>query len=377
MRMRLDLSKKRHLRTGLFVAVGLAAFGPSVAGAAAPGLTITAKQDIAAAGQTKSTAFCGTKPITLGIEDGLGTNAWSQESMTAVRSEAAKCKNVKTIVDIGQGNLQTVISQVDGMASQGAKAIVVIPDFGAAEIPAMQKATSEGVKVVAWAAPPGGTPGTDYDTYVDWNQPAAGTAWANWLVKADKGHGNILMLGGPAGNPNSAAIVKAAAAVFAKHPGMKLLLGNKGYAVTNWDPATAQQVMGSLLAKYPKIDGIIADYGTVALAGEQALKAAHRPLVPVASLDTNGMSCLYKADHKSNPNFQIASTSDHNWMGRVAARHAIAAAEGVKDNEPSIFDLSFWENTLTGPAKCEANRSPSFYDSNQLSPALIAKYGKG
>src|SRR5271154_3591255 len=51
--------------------------------AAATSYTITAAQDEQTAGQTSSAAFCGSKPITLGIEDGLGTNAWSQESMTA------------------------------------------------------------------------------------------------------------------------------------------------------------------------------------------------------------------------------------------------------------------------------------------------------
>ena len=51
-------------------------------------------------------------------------------------------------------------------------------------------------------------------------------------------------------------------AVFKKYPGLKLLTGAKDWPVTNWDPATAQKITSALLAKYPKIDGIISNYGT-------------------------------------------------------------------------------------------------------------------
>ena len=43
--------------------------------------------------------------------------------------------------------------------------------------------------------------GKDYVTYVDWSSPIAGTMWANWMVKALNGKGNIIFLGGPAGSP--------------------------------------------------------------------------------------------------------------------------------------------------------------------------------
>ena len=43
--------------------------------------------------------------------------------------------------------------------------------------------------------------GKDYVAYVDWSSPVAGTMWANWMVKVLDGKGNIVFLGGPAGNP--------------------------------------------------------------------------------------------------------------------------------------------------------------------------------
>jgi ribose transport system substrate-binding protein len=349
----------------------VAAVGASAAGSP------TVKQEIAAVGVVPSVKFCGTKPITLGIHDGFGINAWSQASLAAVRSEAAKCPNVKTIVAIGGGDLQKSISDVNSMVAQGANAIVMIPDFGQAQLASIQAATQAGVKVVPWGADPGGKPGTDYVSYVDWSSPIAGTMWANWMVKTLGGKGNVVFLGGPAGNPVTTGQLKSVVAVFAKHPGMKLLTGKTSWPVTNWDPATAQKQMSALLAKYPKIDGIISDYGTDALAATRAMQAANRKLVPIGTLDANGLSCLYKKVHASNAAFQLATISSRNWLGRIAARKAIAAAEGIPNQEPSSYPLPFFENTTGGkPAQCLASASPDFYASNKLSTATVAKYGK-
>jgi ribose transport system substrate-binding protein len=339
--------------------------------------TLTADQEVANAGKTDDKSFCGTKQITLGIHDGFGINAWSQESLAAVRSEAAKCPNVKTVVAIGEGDLQKSISQVNSMVAQGVNALVLIPDFGQAQLASIRAATQAGVKVVPWAADPSGTPGTDYVSYVDWQSSDAGTRWAQWMVKTLNGKGNVAFIGGPAGNPVTAGQLKSVVSVIQANPGMKLLTGDKDWPVTNWDPATAQKVMSSLLAKYPKIDGIISDYGTDALAATRALQAANRPLVPLATLDANGLGCLYGKEKASSPNFQLATISSRNWLGRIAARKAIAAAEGIANNEPSQFQLPIIEDS-TGSDKpvCQSGQPDDFYNSNKLDPAEIAQYGK-
>ena len=201
--------------------------------------------------------------------------------------------------------------------------------------------------------------------------------WANWMVKLLDGKGNIIFLGGPAGNPVTTGQLKSIVKVFAKHPGMKLLTGKTTWPVTNWDPATAQKQMSALLAKYSKIDGIISDYGTDALAATRAFQAANRKLVPIGTLDANGLSCLYKKVHKSNPQFQLATISSRNWLGRVAARKAIAAAEGLPNEEPSRYALPFFENSVSGQDPvCVPSAAPDFYSSNKITKATISKYGK-
>jgi ribose transport system substrate-binding protein len=113
-------------------------------------------QVITASGKNDDKSFCGSKPIVLGIHDGFGINGWSKTSMASVRSEAAKCANVKQLVVIGQGDLQKSISDVNGMVAQGIDALVIIPDFGKSQLPSIKAATTAGVKVVPWAADPGG-----------------------------------------------------------------------------------------------------------------------------------------------------------------------------------------------------------------------------
>ena len=364
-----------RFRRGLLAAAVLIGCGVTAVVASASQSTSwpTPAQEIASSGQV-NVPFCGTKPITLAVLDGVGANPWSLISYAAVKTEAAKCKNVKVISAAGNFDLQRAISDVNSAVAQGANAITIIPDFGSAELPAIQKATKQGVKVVPWAADPGGKAGTDYVDYVDWNPPYAGTTWAQWMVKALHGKGNVVFTGGPAGNPVGAEELQGVVKVFSKYPGMHLLTGKSNWAVTNWDPATAQKVTGALLSRYPKIDGIISNYGADALASVRAFQAANRKLVPIATLTANGLSCAYQKAHVA-----LATVSGRNWLGRIAARKAIAAAEGLQNGEPSKYNLPFYEDTLHGlPYKCNPSKTlaSDFDVSNRLTPAQIAQYGK-
>jgi ribose transport system substrate-binding protein len=345
--------------------------------ASAPASWPTEAEEVEKSGSFDDIDFCGDKPIKLGVLDGIGNNPWSVASIAAVRAEAAKCPNVTQTVAIARGDLQKANGDIASMAAQGADAIVVIPDFGQAQLPALKAATAAGVKVVPWGADASGVDGTDFVSYVDWNSPEAGTLWAEWMVKALNGKGNVVFLGGPAGNPVTAGQLKSIVEVFKKNPGMKLLTGDNEWAVTNWDPATAQKVMSALLAKYPQIDGMINDYGDAAVAATRAFDAANRPLIPIATIDTNGLACIYEKQHASQPDFQVATISSRNWLGRVAARKAIAAAAGLPNEEPSRYSLPLYEDTLAGKdPKCIDGAAADLATSNQLTPEDLAKYGK-
>jgi ribose transport system substrate-binding protein len=233
------------------------------------------------------------------------------------------------------------------------------------------------VKVVPWAADPAGND-KDYVAYLDWDEHYAGAAWAEWVAKALHGEGNVVFLGGPAGNPVSAHELAGVVDTFKKYPKIKLLTGDKEWPVTNWDSAMIQQQMTALLGKYPKIDAVINDSdGFAALGVVRAYQAADKPLVPLGSLEANGLACEYLKLKDKNPNFQIGTISGRNWIGRIAARKAIAAAQGIPNNEPTRFNLGIFEDSLGGRAPiCDAAAGPDTFNSNQLTADELAKYGK-
>jgi ribose transport system substrate-binding protein len=234
--------------------------------------------------------------------------------------------------------------------AQGADAIVIIPDAGGpAELAGIRSATARGVKVVPWGADPGGTPGKDYVTYVDWDPKAAGRTWATWLAKAMGGKGNVAYLGGPAGNAVDKGSLAGAVEAFKAYPRIKLLGASPtSWPVTNWDPAQSQKVMSGLLTRYPRIDGILMGDGQFSAAVVKVLQTAGRPVPPVATLEANQIACTWKQTQGSGDAFQLATISGRNWMGRLAVRKAIAAVNGIPDAEKSIISLPLFEDSAAG-----------------------------
>jgi ribose transport system substrate-binding protein len=370
-------------RTGALLAtVALAALVAAPVAGQSPGIpsTIptTVEEEIASAGRTTDTSFCGDQPILLGVHDGFGVNAWSVASFAAVRSEAAKCPNVEVIAAGANGDLQKAISDVNSWVAQGMNALVIIPDAGApgAQLQSLQDATGQGATVVPWGSDPAGAAGTDYLTYVDWDTVDSGRVWAQWMADTLGGTGKIVYLGGPAGVAVGLQQLQGITEVLADHPDIELLTGTTDYAITNWDPATAQQAMTALLNQFPQIDGVISNYGTDADAAVRAFQAAGRELVPIATLEANALACAFDELKAANPKYELATISSRNWLGRIAARKAIAGAQGIANEEPSLYQLPLFEDTVNGLApRCDESLAPDQYLSNQLTAEDLATYG--
>lgn len=342
------------------------------------GLPASAEESIAAAGRTQDASFCGTEPITLGIYDGGGINAWSQASFAAANSEAAKCPNVTTWVAGAGFDQSKAISDLNAWLAQGVNAITIIPDAGVpgAELQTLQQATANGVAVVPWGADPTGTAGTDYVTYVDWDTVDAGRQWATWIADALGGEGNVVFLGGFPGNAVAMQQLQGINEVFADNPGITLLTGTDTFAPTNWDPAVAQENMTALLGQYDDIDGVITNYGTDAVGVIRAFEEAGRELVPMTSLEANQLACDFEALKADNPRYELATISSRNWLGRVAARKAIAAAQKLTNDEATLYALPITEDTINGLAPiCDPSLAPDQYLSNKLTAEDLTTYG--
>jgi len=329
-----------------------------------------------------SICTANAKPMTVGVVDGGGTNSWSKTVLAEIKSEAAKCKAITSVDYVaGSFDLEKTTSGITSLASKGTNIILVIPDAGPgdAHLPAMRQATQAGSYVVAFASDPNGKAGTDYLDYTDQSPQFVGKSWAQWVVdRLGSAGGNVVFLGGPSGVAVSSQEFEGVKEVVAANPQIKLL--NSEPVVTNWDPAQAQQAMAGLLAQYPKIDAVIADYGASAAGVIRAYQAAGISVPLLTSTDDNSLSCGYDALKKTNPSYELATVSSRTWIGRVALRKAVAAFQGTSDTEPSIYQLALYEDSTgqtsgsIAPDKaCLASAPPDATPSTLLTPAEITQ----
>ena len=326
-----------------------------------------------AEGEGGAPAWCGDEEIKLGIQDGGGLNAWSAASLEQVKLEAAKCPNIADQVIVNAGfDPQKATSGIQSMISQGVNALVIIPDAGVcAELPTMRQATQRGVSVATYAADGCGEVGKDYVSYSDWDTVNNGRVLTEWLVEQMGGKGNLLMLGGPPGNPVDVGHVKGMMEVLADHPDIKVLdnVSEESWPATNWDPAEAQKVMSSLLAKYPQVDGVFDGYGLSVQGEIKAFEDAGRKVPPIATSQLNANSCTWEERKGTDEAFEMATVSNRNWTGRLAVRHAVAAANDIEWDEPQIIKLPLLEDS-TNPdmePKCYKGEGPEYDPSNSMS----------
>jgi ribose transport system substrate-binding protein len=127
--------------------------------------------------------------------------------------------------------------------------------------------------------------------------------------------------------------------------------------------------MSGLLTRYPKIDGILMGDGQSSAAVVKVLKAAGRPIPPVATLEANQVACTWKSMNSGTTGFDLATISGRNWMGRLAVRKAVAAVNGIPNTEKSIISLPLFEDSVAGgnlAPHCDSTRPPDAYMSNDL-----------
>jgi ribose transport system substrate-binding protein len=128
-------------------------------------------------------------------------------------------------------------------------------------------------------------------------------------------------------------------------------------------------VVAGLITKYGDIDGIVADYGGGSVGGIRAFIAANKPLPVWSANDSNEFACLWYEYKDTNPGYQIATESSRNWVVAVALHKGLAAANGIVDTEPSIFNLQIIEDSRKADMapKCDKSLPPDAILSSGLS----------
>jgi ribose transport system substrate-binding protein len=315
--------------------------------------------------------YCGTKPLKVAYSDGWGGNYWRHITRAEFEDEASKCPNIEMVrYTDGEFKAEKQIADIRGLIAQKFDVIVVFADTGVAQLKVMRQAAEAGIAVVPFTTgdAPFGEMGTDYLVRVTETQIGLGKMLAEWMVNTLKGEGNVVVQGGTPGNPMSASQAVGWREVLAEHPGIKVL---EGPVDTNWDPALAQKVTAAAIAKYPRIDGIMAETtGPI-----RAFLAAGKPIPAFAGQDLNELSCLWQDNHEANPTFKLATASAHTWLVRLALRKGVAAANGMDNPEPSLIDLPFSEDSTSSDpklaVKCDRSLPPTAIPSSMLSKAQL------
>jgi len=325
------------------------------------------------------TKFCGKKPIKVALADGFGGNSWRKITRAAFENEAKKCKNItKIIYTDANGDSAKAIADMNSLIAQGVNVIVTFVDAGPAMLPTIKKATKAGIAVVPYVAGPGGVPGVDYVAQVGEDIVTYGTSLANWTMKAMGGKGNLVMLGGGAGNGYSQGVYDGVVAAVAANPGVTLLNAD-GFVATDWEPGKTQQVVAGLITKYGKIDGIVSDYGGGSVGGIRAFLAADKPIPVWSANDANEFACNWYEYNKTQPSFQVATQSSRNWISAAALHRGLAAYNRIVNKEPTTFNLTIIEDSLNPKMlpKCDKTLPPDAILSAGLSAAQLKKlFGK-
>ena len=337
---------------------------------------------MAATSSAKTSAtpsWCGPKKITLGLTDGFGGNSWRLVTTASARAEAAKCPSVTSLTYAdGQGNTQKAISDIQGMVAKGIKALVVFPDAGKAILPALRSSYKAGVVTVPYRVTPGGKAGVDYNVFVDTPFAQAGENWGRWILKVLPKGGNVLMLSGPKGNSQGIDENKGLHKILDPSHKYKFI-GEQPFEVTNWDPALSQKVLSADIAKYPKIDVIVSDFGPSLVGALGEFKKSGRTIPALATSDGNVLGCYWQKNKAANPTFKLYTVSTQNDHARLAIDWAVAIATGGKKPPTTHFPSLVFEDSTTGkpnPVECKSNLPGDIYLSAQLPASAQAKLVK-
>ena len=206
------------------------------------------------------------------------------------------------IIASSNTDVQGQIAQIRNLMNKGVDGILINAASPTALNAVLKEAIDGGIKVVGWdnelALP--GTYSVVYDQE-DW-----ATETAEWLVKSLNGKGNVVIVNGVAGAPVSEVRYAAVKAVFDRNTGIKVL--NSVYG--DWDVAKAQQVMASVVASQPNIDGVWV-CGAMSEGVLRALLASNPSKLPMVVGDVSlGYLRLWKNTKEKYPNYRSFAIAD-------------------------------------------------------------------
>jgi ribose transport system substrate-binding protein len=220
--------------------------------------------------------------------------------------------------------------------------------------------------VVPYRVVVGGEAGKDYTKFIGASEKDDGVSWGEWIKSVLPKGGNVLFISGPAGNSQG----------LDELAGLKSVLGSEykfinsaPFDVTNWDPALTQQVLTAEIAKNPKIDVIVSDFGPSLVGALPVFKKFNRSIPAIATSDGNILGCFWTDNNKDNPDFKLFTVATGNDNVRLAVQWAVAEATGGKLPTAEIFKAPHFEDSVSGkpsPVQCRKDLPGDIYLSAEM-----------
>lgn len=286
------------------------------------------------------------------IKIGLSFSDFATERWTEERDKMTRILEDKGYEVIAQGanhDPKTQNDQIENMVTQGAKAILVVAEDGAASAIAVDKAKKAGVPCIAYDRLIK-TP--NVACYISFDNVEVGRQQARGVLKV-KDRGRFVLLGGSPTDNN---------AVLFRNGQMEVLepLIDNGQIeiaadqwVDNWEQEIALKKMENILtAQKNNIDAVIASNDNTALGAIQALKAQKLAgKVPISGQDASLAGCRSIVDG----DLTMTVYKDYNQLVPLAVEIATRLAKGQEVEGLENFSLAelSLDNNLRGEIPCK------------------------
>lgn len=201
----------------------------------------------------------------VGFSNGYWGNTWRAQMIENFELKAQQYKEAGVLADYMVANTNSdateQLNQINAMIDAGVDAIMIDAVSPTTIRSAVDRALAEGILVVIT-----NDPAAYEDTIcvcgdnVSWQK-----IQAVWLAEQLGGKGDIVVIGGVAGNSADTFRQKANDEVLSQYPDIKILASAPG----NWSQTDAQSVMTTFLSSYEKIDAVLEQD----VMGEGVLKA--------------------------------------------------------------------------------------------------------
>jgi ribose transport system substrate-binding protein len=321
----------------------------------------------ASAAYAETPSWCGPKKASIAFLDGFGGNSWRVITTASAKEEALKCPSISDYQYAdGQGNTQKAISDIKSIAARGTDALVVFGDAGPAVLPALTSVYKSGKVVVPYRVVVGGEAGKNYSKYVGASEKEDGVSWGNWIKSTLPNGGNVLFISGPAGNSQGLSELEGLKSVLG--PEYKFI-NPPPFDVTNWDPALTQQVLTAEIAKNPKIDVIVSDFGPSLVGALPVFKKFNRSIPPIATSDGNILGCFWTDNHADNPDFKLFTVATGNDNAHLAVQWAVALATDGTPPKEEVFVAPHFEDSVSSKpsaVQCRKDLPGDIYLSAQM-----------